>query len=365
MSVSDAITQTRTDIDSLDGHGWCPLHWAIYLDDYTSFEVLLYRGASPKTETRSGWTPLHYAARYEPPGSVRMAEAVIDAGADVSAQVKNYRGNEGETAIIFAFDNPEMVELLLRHDSPFVVKTDTDWVCPLSYRARRTSNVDRWDPRRWDWERSLGLLCSAGLDLDLRSQQPGFDGRTPLHDTILWRNLALMELLIQRKARLDAIDKYGSGILHFAGQSANLDLIKVLQDAQIRGLNPDEANIAGDTPMKIMTARMYGSDERRQPGETRPSFEEWLAFKQLLQEIRDRNYDDSTTGGNRPDFLANSSHGSQPEDWTLGSDSVYQTAVQSFRSKPLSTTVDDAASVGISEDNHSDEDQYFNKFEGY
>ncbi|CCF45045.1 hypothetical protein CH063_14256, partial [Colletotrichum higginsianum] len=86
MSVLDAITRARSDIDSLDSYGWCPLHWAIYLDDYKSLEVLLYRGASPKTVTRSGWTPLHYAARYEPPGSVRMAQAVIEAGADINAQ---------------------------------------------------------------------------------------------------------------------------------------------------------------------------------------------------------------------------------------------------------------------------------------
>ncbi|KAK2025496.1 ankyrin [Colletotrichum zoysiae] len=360
LSVSDAITQARSDIDSLDSYGWCPLHWAIFLDDYTSSEVLLYRGASPKTATRSGWKPLHYAARYEPSGSTRMAQAVISAGADIDAQVSNYRGIKGETAIIFAFDNPEMVELLLGYGSRIVVKTDTDWVCPLSYRARRTSNVDRWDPRRWYWERSLGLLCGAGLDLDLPSQQPGYEGRTPLHDTILWRNAALLELLIQHGARLDARDRHGSSSLHFAAQSANMELIDVLRSAHIHGLDPDQANTAGDTPMKIITARMYGSEDGRQPGETRPTYDEWLAFKQLLQEIRNRNSGDSSRGQSRSDFSGRHSPSIPPEDWTLGSDDVYQTAVQSLRSSPLSTTVDDLTSVGIWEGNRSDEGQVLN-----
>ncbi|OHE95702.1 hypothetical protein CORC01_08986 [Colletotrichum orchidophilum] len=283
----------------LDSYGWCPLHWAIFLADYASFDMLLYRGASLKTTTRSGWTPLHYAARYEPLGSVRMTRALLEAGADVDAQVNNYRGSRGETAIMFAFDNPGVVELLLQKGSALVVETDTNWVCPLSYRARRTSNVARWDPRRCYWDRSLDLLCNAGMDLNVPSKQAGFEGRTPIHDTILWRNAALLELLIQCGARLDAIDKNGSGVLHFAAQSANQELIDVLSDARIRGVNPDQANAAGDTPMRIMTARLYGKEDSRQPGETVPTFDEWLAFRHFLEDLRERNREDFLLGSKR------------------------------------------------------------------
>ncbi|KAF4778169.1 hypothetical protein HER10_EVM0000782 [Colletotrichum scovillei] len=295
-SLSDAITLARSDIDSLDSYGWCPLHWAIYLADYASFDMLLYRGASPETTTRRGWTPLHYAARYESPGSVRMTKALLDAGANIDAKVDNYRGSRGETAIMFAFDNPDVVDLLLQRGSALVVETDTNWVCPLSYRARRTSNVSRWDPRRAYWDRSLDLLCNAGMDLNVPSKQRGFEGRTPIHDTILWRNAALLELLIQHGARLDAVDKKGSGVLHFVAQSANRELIDILRDARIRGLNPDQANAAGDTPMKIMTARLYSKEDSRQPGETVPTFDEWLAFKNILEEIRERNLEDFLLG---------------------------------------------------------------------
>ncbi|KAK1713078.1 ankyrin repeat-containing domain protein [Colletotrichum lupini] len=295
-SLSDAITLARSDIDGLDSYGWCPLHWAIYLADYASFDMLLYRGASLETTTRNGWTPLHYAARYESPGSVRMTKALLDAGANVDAKIDNYRGSKGETAIMFAFDNPDVVDLLLQRGSALVVETDTNWVCPLSYRARRTSNVSRWDPRRAYWDRSLDLLCNAGMDLNVPSKQRGFEGRTPIHDTILWRNAALLELLIQHGARLDAVDKKGSGMLHFAAQSANQELIDILSDARIRGLNPDQANAAGDTPMKIMTARLYSKEDSRQPGETVPTFDEWLAFKNILEEIRERNLEDFLSG---------------------------------------------------------------------
>lgn len=69
-----------------------------------------------------------------------------------------------------------------------------------------------------------------------------------------------------------------------------------MSDAGIRGLNPDQANAAGDTPMKIMTARLYGKEDSRQPGETVPTFDEWLAFKNILEEIRERNLEDLLLG---------------------------------------------------------------------
>ncbi|KAK1635170.1 hypothetical protein BDP81DRAFT_294372, partial [Colletotrichum phormii] len=84
------------------------------------------------------------------------------------------------------------------------------------------------------------------------------------------------------------VDKRGSGVLHFAAQSANRGLIDILSDAHIRGLNPDQANAAGDTPMKITTARLYGKEDSRQPGEIVPTFDEWLAFKNILEDIRER-----------------------------------------------------------------------------
>ncbi|KAL2876401.1 hypothetical protein SGCOL_008401 [Colletotrichum sp. CLE4] len=234
--------------------------------------MLLYRGANLSTTTNTGRTPLHFAAQYEPLGSVRMTQALLDAGADLDAQVNNHR--YGNTAIMFAFDRPDVLELLMERGSALVMETDTDWICPLTYTIVRNNNVVRWDPRRGYWDRSLDLLCNAGMDLNLPTKQRGLEGRTPIGDTILRRNAALSELLIQHGARLDAIDKSGSGVLHFAAQTANQELIDILSDARIRGLDPDQANAAGDTPMKTITTRLYGREDSREPGETVPTFSE-------------------------------------------------------------------------------------------
>nr|XP_036583219.1 uncharacterized protein CTRU02_06812 [Colletotrichum truncatum]KAF6792195.1 hypothetical protein CTRU02_06812 [Colletotrichum truncatum] len=282
-------TNTQSWTGCLDDIGWSPLHWAIYLGDYNSFSILLHQRTGIETTSRGGWTPLHFAAYYEPPGSVRMARELLDAGADVHARVTSPSRSIGETAIIFAFDNPEMIELLLAHGAATVIQTDLNLESPLSYRARGTCNIESHDPRRHNWERSLDLLINAGMDLDTPSQQASFEGRTPIHDTILWRNAALLEVLLQRGARQDATDKEGSNMLHFAAQSANSELIEILRGAHIKGINSNQQNTAGDTPMKIMIARMLGDPRRRQPGEVAPTYDEMLAFKHLLQEIEERN----------------------------------------------------------------------------
>ncbi|KAF0329203.1 ankyrin repeat protein [Colletotrichum asianum] len=289
IPLSDAITQAPSDIDCLDDIGWSPLHWAIFLNDYESFEVLRSRGAGLEVRTRGGWTPLHYAAHYEPPGSIKMASALLKAGANVHARVQNHIRPRGETPIIFAFNNPDMIKILLEHGCDTIVQTNLNWETPLSWFARGACNVERNDLRRRNWERSLDLLVNNGMDIDLPSKQAGYEGRTPIHDAILWRNAALLELLLTRGARYDAIDKNGSGILHLSAQSANLDVIEILRDACIRGLSPNQPNVAGDPPMKILMARMLGEEATRQPGDTVPAYDEFLLFKQLLQEIQERN----------------------------------------------------------------------------
>ncbi|KAF5497918.1 Ankyrin-3 [Colletotrichum siamense] len=289
IPLSDAITQAPSDIDCLDDIGWSPLHWAIFLNDYESFEVLRSRGAGLEVRTRGGWTPLHYAAHYEPPGSIKMASALLKAGANVHARVQNHLRPRGETPIIFAFNNPDMIRILLEHGCDTIVQTNLNWETPLSWFARGVCNVERNDLRRRNWERSLDLLVNNGMDIDLPSKQAGYEGRTPIHDAILWRNAALLELLLKRGAKYDAIDKNGSGILHLAAQSANLDVIEILRDGCIRGLSPNQPNVAGDPPMKILMARMLGEEARRQPGDTVPAYDEFLLFKQLLQEIQKRN----------------------------------------------------------------------------
>ncbi|KAF4921313.1 Ankyrin-2 [Colletotrichum viniferum] len=201
-----------------------------------------------------------------------MASALLKAGANVHARVKNHIRPRGETPIIFAFNNPDMIRILLEHGCDTIVETNLNWETPLSWFARGVCNVERNDLRRRNWERSLELLVNNGMDIDLPSKQAGYEGRTPIHDAILWRNAALLELLLKRGARYDAIDKNGSGILHLAAQSANLDVIEILRDACIRGLSPTQPNVAGasqEIQCQYMTSFYF--------------------FKQLLQEIQTRN----------------------------------------------------------------------------
>ncbi|KAK7420906.1 hypothetical protein QQX98_002470 [Neonectria punicea] len=103
----------------------------------------------------------------------------------------------------------------------------------------------------------------------------------------MFRNLAVLDLLLQYGAKTDFIDSQGSGILHWAAYYGSLEMIEALRDAKISGIDTNALDGFGMTPQDTMTARMPGYYDK--PEIFLPREEEHLAFKLLLDEIDERN----------------------------------------------------------------------------
>jgi ankyrin repeat protein len=74
-------------------------------------KLLLEFGANPNSQTQDGWTLLHDAAMY---GRIEIAQALIEAGADLDAQFSSSTIHSDKTPIAIAkmYCHDEMVEML-------------------------------------------------------------------------------------------------------------------------------------------------------------------------------------------------------------------------------------------------------------
>jgi ankyrin repeat protein len=100
-------------LDTVDNDGHTVLHIAVTAGSAPAVEeILSWRAIDVNAVTDRGETPLHIAAVN---GSLRIAELLVDAGADVNAVMEAKPGEEATVLRLAAVnDKPEIVELLLR-----------------------------------------------------------------------------------------------------------------------------------------------------------------------------------------------------------------------------------------------------------
>src|SRR4051812_10141067 len=97
------------DVNTAQGDGTTPLHWAVYKVDTDLARALLGRGAKPDVINKYGSSPLAEAVKV---ANARLVEMLLDAGSN--AEVPN---QEGQTALMLAAraGSVDVARLLVRH----------------------------------------------------------------------------------------------------------------------------------------------------------------------------------------------------------------------------------------------------------
>ena len=222
-----ALVQRKADVNAAEADGTTALHWAAYLDDIESADLLIRAGAKVSAATDLGVTPLWTASLN---GSEEMVRRLLKAGADPNAALlagetpvmvaartgnpsvveqllakganPNARGSRGQTALMWAVSerHPDAVKVLLAHGA--------------DVHAR--SNV---------WNEVMAVPPHGYLDYN-RAIPRG--GDTALMFTARVGDLASARLLVAAGANVDDADAWGVSATAMAAHAGHRDVVEFL-----------------------------------------------------------------------------------------------------------------------------------------
>jgi ankyrin repeat protein len=235
-NATDAVRvllSAGADINGLTGSSWSPLLIAIQNRYYRLAMFLLENGANPNIANNRGWTPLYIAVdnrnieqgdypwRKPDMEHLDVIKALLDRGADVNARGKHntwsrtaftdqWLFEDGATAFLRAAQSSDLVVmkmLLERGADPkipttlnvtaLMVASGIGWVEGITQEWSERDNVETV---RW--------LLELGLD----PNAAGDDGRTALHGAGHKGRTAVVQLLADAGAKLDARDNGGGRV---------------------------------------------------------------------------------------------------------------------------------------------------------
>jgi ankyrin repeat protein len=201
-----------------------PLHLAAAEGRAKVVETLLAHKADPESETATNERPLHLAVTA---GSVPAAKALLEHGARVDAADK-----EGETPLHYASKqgNVELARLLLDHGAKVGAAARDRREQPLYFAAVAGSRE------------VIELLLARKADLNATTER----GETALHAAAKVGRVEAARLLLDRGARVDAVTQSRETPLHLAAAYAPPAVAELLLD---RKADPNARDLSGETPL--------------------------------------------------------------------------------------------------------------------
>jgi cytohesin len=202
-----------------------PLHIASMYGYKDAVNFLLSKGVDVNAAPDGRSTPLHVAVTHS---QLEIAKILIDHGANVNAVT----GKEGLTPLHSALTgreiNMELLELLINHGAD----------------VNATTHIQKK-------EKSLQiaeLLINSGADMNAAGP---FGGETPLHTSVLSRNIPLVRLFLARGADVNARNLRGLTPLHQAAQRGHKEIVELLiqKGAEVNARDED-----GLTPLDYTQA---------------------------------------------------------------------------------------------------------------
>ena len=231
------LLDAKADINEPTEYGWTPLLTAVNNRNYQLAKLLLDRGANPNLANKGGWTPLYLATDnrnieggdYPVPkpdmDHLELIKVLLEKGADPNARVKDntltrtiftmqWFYENGATAFIRASQSSDtaLMKLLLDYkadpkaataqgDNALTASAGIGWVDGVTCERSPKENLE-----------AVRMLLDLGLDPNGANQE----GRTPLMGAALKGRPEVIQLLVDRGAKLDTRDK-GSRDTHIPG----------------------------------------------------------------------------------------------------------------------------------------------------
>jgi cytohesin len=222
---------------------------------------LLSLGASVHSTNNLGETALHLAITN---GYTYCARILVDAGASVFARTAELETPLHRAAMQPAVF-PEVLEFLINGDFDIDVLDDVG-ITPLSI-ASRFNNLP-----------GVRALLECGADVNLAN----VNGNTPLISAVSHNALETSTYLCSRGADLTVVNIWGYNIFHQIAYGAGIEIIDVLKDVDLTGVDSDLSDEEGITPIEAFI-RWRDTNFSGKRGDRD---EELAAFRYLLDKAR-------------------------------------------------------------------------------
>ena len=235
------LVEAGANVNQTTRYGWTPLLTAVQNRHYQVASYLLAHGADPNLSNHGGWTPLYlatdnrniesgdYPVRTADMDHLEFIRTLLDRGANVNARVcgvestpQQCKGDSTETRTIFTMQwlyedgatpflraaqsgDVALMKLLLAHGAdPTIATSNGDTALMVGAGIGWVEGVTfEWSPAE---TLEAVKMC---LDLGLDPNQRDHDGRTALHGAAHKGSNAVVQLLVDRGARLDLPDDGG------------------------------------------------------------------------------------------------------------------------------------------------------------
>ena len=222
------LLDAGADVNQTTEYGWTPLLTATNNRHYKLAISLIERGADANLANKGGWTPLYLATDnrnieggdYPVPKAdmdhLDFIKVLLDRGANPNGRIKDdtfsrtiftmqWFFESGATPFVRAAQSSDidLMQLLLKYGADPKMPTDYNdtaltaaagigWVEGVTYERSAKDNVD-----------AVRMLLNLGLDPNAANA----DGRTPLMGAALKGRNEVVQLLVDRGARLETRDK--------------------------------------------------------------------------------------------------------------------------------------------------------------
>jgi len=228
LESAKLLVDAGAPINQVTEYAWTPLLTAVNNRNYQLAKYLLEKGADPNIANKGGWTPLYLATDNRnieggdypvPKGDMDHLDIIkllLEKGADPNKKVKDntltrtiftmqWFFEDGATPFIRAAQSSdtELMKLLLQYkadpkavttlgDNAMTVCGGIGWVEGVTYERSHKENFE-----------AMKLLLDLGLDPNHANNE----GRTPLMGAAMKGRPEVIQLLVDRGAKLETHDK--------------------------------------------------------------------------------------------------------------------------------------------------------------
>lgn len=228
--VQDWLITSKT-LNTTDGSGNTPLHYAAEWQLNSAIISLIQKGAKVTAENANGETALFSAVKSDNPETIQI---LVDNGAIVDSKDNHARDNLGNTPLHSA------VKWNALNAAKTLISLGVD------VNAQNLSGKTALNEACRSAKREMAvLLIQSGADVNAADAA----GRTVLMDAISSRNEQMVSLLIGYGANVQIQELYGRNAYHAAALTGNIPIINMVRNA---GGNPLSRDAGGDSPFSLV-----------------------------------------------------------------------------------------------------------------